>query len=453
MADKHQTHSASEELLQAIAAESEVFWANPDYTTFEEAMKKSSYTLEDVKDAEARLQRFASFIRVAFPETEANKGIIGSKISRIPNMKEFVEKRYQQEIAGELYLKRDDTLPIAGTIKARGAIYEVLKHAETLALEHGLLKSTEEDYVVFASEEFRNFFAKHHIAVGTTGNLGISVGTMGAKLGFNVTVHVSVDAKQWKKDFLRSKGVEVIEHKTNFSKAVEQGRAESEANPNSYFVDDEHSEDLFLGYTVGGLRMKRQLEEEGIQVDADHPLFVYLPCGIGGSPGGITFGMKQAFGDHVHCFFAEPTKMPSMLLGLMTHKYDDISVDDVGIHGLTVADGLAVPRTSALVAKLMEPFFSGGYTVQEDEFKALLKALHETEGIFLEPAALAGLSGAARLYRTQAGQQYMEAQNVADKMANATHIAWATGGSMVPKTDQEAFLKEGAEALAQSDTH
>lgn len=295
MADKHQTHSASEELLQAIAAESEVFWANPDYTTFEEAMKKSSYTLEDVKDAEARLQRFASFICVAFPETEANKGIIGSKISRIPNMKEFVEKRYQQEIAGELYLKRDDTLPIAGTIKARGAIYEVLKHAETLALEHGLLKSTEEDYVVFASEEFRNFFAKHHIAVGTTGNLGISVRTMGAKLGFNVTVHVSVDAKQWKKDFLRSKGVEVIEHKTNFSKAVEQGRAESEANPNSYFVDDEHSEDLFLGYTVGGLRMKRQLEEEGIQVDVDHPLFVYLPCGIGGSPGGHHFWDETSF--------------------------------------------------------------------------------------------------------------------------------------------------------------
>lgn len=445
--------STSDSLLKEVASGSEVFWANPNYTVAEEAMASSSYTLEDVKDAEARLERFASFIRVAFPETEESNGIIESGITLIPEMQSFIEERYHQKVSGKLYLKRDDTLPIAGTIKARGAIYEVLKHAETLALEHGLLKNIEEDYAIFASDAFKSFFSKHHIAVGTTGNLGISVGTMGAKLGFNVTVHVSVDAKQWKKDFLRSKGVEVIEHETDFSKAVEEGRAESDADPNSYFVDDEHSEHLFMGYTVGGLRMKRQLEEAGIQVDAEHPLFVYLPCGIGGSPGGITFGMKQAFGDHVHCFFAEPTKMPSMLLGLVTQKFDGISVGDIGLGGLTVADGLAVPRTSGLVAKLMAPFFSGGYTVEENEFKALLKALHEKEGIFLEPAALAGVSGAARLLRTEAGKGYIDSQNLADKMGRATHIAWATGGSMVPEKDQQAFLAEAKAALEKSTNH
>ncbi|WP_051237762.1 D-serine ammonia-lyase [Lacticigenium naphthae] len=437
--------------LEAIAHSEEMFWRNPSYMPFSEAMDNTHFSFADVEDAEARLQRFASFIQIAFPETEKAKGIIESPITQLKEMKRYIENRYDQPITGDFYLKRDDLLPIAGTIKARGAIYEVLKHAEELALQEGLLQDKEEDYSVFATKAFHHFFSQFNITVGTTGNLGISVGRMGSELGFNVTVHMSAEAKQWKKDFLRSKGVEVIEHQTNFTEAVTKGRAESEQNPKSYFVDDEHSQELFLGYTAGGYRMKAQLAEEGITVDADHPLFVYLPCGIGGSPGGITFGMKQAFGDNVHCFFAEPTEMPSMLVGLLTEEYDNISVNELGLGSLTVADGLAVPRTSGLVAKIMQSFFSGGYTVAESEFKILLKALHDTENIFLEPAALAGVSGPARLLKTKAGRSYLEKQGLTKKLQQATHIAWATGGSMVPKIDQEQFLQESQEEINKED--
>lgn len=437
-------HSITEtEHLNKIKNEDEILWINPKMEKVETANKHAVYSLASIQDVEDRFHRFASYFEVAFPETKQYKGLLESEITKLQNMHKWLEEQYETKLPGDFYIKRDDLLPISGTIKSRGAIYEVLKYAEKLALEQGMLNNIHENYEVFASEEFRVFFSQYNLTVGTTGNLGISVGAMGRALGFQVTVHVSADAKQWKKAYLRERGVEVVEHATNFSKAVELGRAASEADPKSYFVDDEHSEELFLGYTVGGYRMKRQLEEANIAVDADHPLFVYLPCGIGGSPSGITFGLKQAFGDHVHCIFAEPTKMPSMLIGLDTELYDEISVEDIGLGGITVADGLAVPRTSALVAKIMQNYFSGSYTLKDDTFKALLTNLYDQEEIFLEPAAVAGLPGPFKLLKTTEGKAYLKAHHLEGKMDNATHIAWGTGGSMVPEADKQAFIEEG----------
>ena len=431
------------DILKEIKNKKEVIWINPRYEDAEIAKQKVPYSITDIQEVEARFQRFASYFKIAFPETQKHDGLLESAITPIENMKYWLEEQYNIELSGNLYLKRDDLLPISGTIKSRGAIYEVLKYAEKLALEAGILPNKEVDYKVFTSEKFRKFFSAYNLTVGTTGNLGISVGTMGRALGFQVTVHMSADARQWKKDYLRARGVEVIEHTTNFSKAVEMGREASDNDPNSYFVDDEHSEELFLGYTVGGYRMKKQLEAEGIQVDDEHPLFVYLPCGIGGSPSGITFGLKHAFGDNVHCFFVEPTKMPSLLIGLDTRLFDKIAVEDIGLGELTIADGLAVPRTSALVAKMMDNYFSGSYTLDDDTFQAILTNLYEQEKIFLEPAAVAGLPGPYKLLSSPVGRAYLEKFQLEDKLDNATHVAWGTGGSMVPEQDKKTFIELG----------
>ncbi|EDX57730.1 D-serine ammonia-lyase [Bacillus cereus W] len=429
-------------LLNKLIEIEEVFWVNPNMEKYETAIKDSPLSEENVKDAEERLNRFASYIAKVFPETKETKGIIESPLLKIPSMKQALEKNYEQPILGELLLKCDSHLPISGSIKARGGIYEVLKHAEQLALQHGML--TEEDnYSILDSDTCREFFAKYSIAVGSTGNLGLSIGIMSAKLGFNVTVHMSADAKQWKKDLLRSKGVNVIEYEADYSKAVEEGRQQADADPSCYFVDDENSHDLFLGYAVAASRLQKQLEELEVVVDEEHPLFVYLPCGVGGGPGGVAFGLKLLYKENVHCFFAEPTHSPCMLIGLMTGLHDKIAVQDIGIDNVTDADGLAVGRPSGFVGKTMEPFLSGNYTVSDEELYRLLKELADTENIYLEPSALAGMIGPVKVCKEDA---YLQKQQLMEKVQKGTHIVWGTGGSMVPEDVMNGYYKTG-EAL------
>ena len=429
--------------LDQVIEQEPVFWLNPSCRPLNEANQLTKYSKDDINDAEQRLLRFAPYIQLVFPETVSSNGIIESDISEINAIQSKLANDYDFNFPGKLFLKRDDTLPIAGTIKARGAIYEVLKHAEALALEHGIIKDYQDDYTKLASEEARNIFSQYGVMVGTTGNLGISVGVMSAALGFNVTVHMSHDAKQWKKDLLRSRGVTVVEHQTNFTEAVTRGRLQAEQDPSIYFVDDEHSEDLFLGYTVAGNRIQAQLDALNIQVDADHPLFVYLPCGIGGSPGGVTFGLKQMFGDHVYCFFGQPTQMPSMLLGLMTEAFDGVSVQDFDLEPKTIMDGLAVPRTSAIIAKTLQYYFQGGFTVTEEEASYYLSQMIDHETIALEPAAIAGLLGPVRLFTSEEGQAWLHETGLINKLDQITHLAWATGGSMVPEIDMDNFYQAG----------
>ncbi|WP_432362407.1 D-serine ammonia-lyase [Sporosarcina sp. UB5] len=416
-------------LLQQIIEKQEVLWRNPLNGDSLTGIAQSGITEADVKDASDRLKRFAPYIETVFPETAASNGIIESPITAIPKMKEALSATYETTISGELLLKQDNALPISGSIKARGGIYEVLKHAETLALEHGLIQK-DENYAKFAEPEFRNLFAKHKIAVGSTGNLGLSIGIMSAKLGFDVTVHMSADAKQWKKDLLREKGVTVVEYEDDYSKAVEEGRRQADADPLCHFVDDENSLDLFLGYAVAGERVAAQLTERGTIIDENNPLFVYLPCGVGGGPGGVAFGLKLQFGDNVHCFFAEPTHSPCMTIGMMTGLHDEVSVADFGLDNQTAADGLAVGTASGFVGKKMEPLLEGCYTIADETMFKLLTMIADTEDIRLEPSALAGMTGPIQAINNEVPKS---------DSSSAVHLVWATGGSMVPENEMESY--------------
>lgn len=429
-------------ILKDITALKPVFWINPSMKNVKE-VPGFPVSKNDILDAEERWKRFAPFLEKVFPETKETKGIIESPIRPIPNMKSQLENHYSEKISGSLYLKCDNELPIAGSIKARGGIYEVLKHAETLAIKNGFI-TKDESYEKFAAPEFKKFFSQYTIGVGSTGNLGLSIGIISATLGFNVMVHMSADAKQWKKDLLRAKGARVIEYEADFSTAINQGREQSTHDPHSYFVDDENSQDLFLGYSVAALRLKDQLEQKRITVDHKHPLFVYLPCGVGGAPGGITFGLKHVFGDQVHCFFVEPTHSPAVLIGLVTGKHEKVSVQDFGIDNRTEADGLAVGTPSSFATGSSEKLVSGIYTIKDDELFKILALLMDSEGLKVEPSAASGLQGPIRL---QQQSDYIESHGLTKYMAQATHIAWATGGLLVPKEDMERFYAKGKKIL------
>ncbi len=316
---------ASHPLIGDVIDLKEVCWFNPDVRPVAEALPDVGLTQGDVDDAAARLSRFAPYLARVFRQTAETHGVIDSPIRAAPRMQQAMEERYARKLPGRLWLKLDSHLPISGSIKARGGIYEVLKHAENLALNDKLIRLTD-DYALLDSERARAFFSQHRIAVGSTDNLGLSIGIMGAAMGFKVTVHMSSDARQWKKDGLTSRGVTVVEHASDYSAAVAEGRRQTASDPICHFVDDENSKALFLGCAVAGARLKAQFASAGIAVDAEHPLFVYLPCGVGGGPGGVAFGLKLAFGDHVHCIFAEPTHSPCMLLGVHTGLHDAVAV-------------------------------------------------------------------------------------------------------------------------------
>ncbi|WP_312353782.1 D-serine ammonia-lyase [Aminipila sp.] len=420
------------ETVQALADAEETLWINPRgiENTFD-----GSITQKDIDEAEERLQRFAPYIKKVFPETETSEGIIESPLKEIPKLQKRLSELLNYEHEGRLLLKCDSHLPVSGSIKARGGIHEVLKFAEDVALESGML-SREDNYEVLAEDRFKGLFAKYSVAVGSTGNLGLSIGIMSAKLGFKVTVHMSADARQWKKDLLRSRGAIVIEYPDSYQKAVAEGRKEAERDPLCHFVDDEGSLELFLGYATVGRRLEKQLQQLNVKVDSDHPLFIYLPCGVGGAPGGVAYGIKKRYGENAHCFFAEPTHAPCMVLGMATGLHDGICVEDIGLDGKTAADGLAVGRPSRLVGKALETLIDGISTIEDYKLYNYLKALADTEGIYIEPSACAAFDTAARVMQNE---EYLERYGLKNKIKTATHILWATGGSMVPETEMKHY--------------
>ena len=187
-------------LISSLRHYNELLWINPHKKSAKEALELIQKNhpdmpcIETIQEADLRLKRFAPVFMHLFPETVENKGLIESDLKRIEAYQKGIITFVGGRILGDWFVKLDSHLDIAGSIKARGGVYEVIQFAEALAIKEGLFSPTD-DYIKLVSEELRALFSKHTIAVGSTGNLGLSIGIMGKALGFNVEVHMSKDAK------------------------------------------------------------------------------------------------------------------------------------------------------------------------------------------------------------------------------------------------------------------
>ena len=392
---------------------------NPARTDSVTAFRQAPSAGSAMEEARLRWDNFAPLLARAFPELAQGGGVIKSPLRLAPPgiVPGLADDR--------LFVKADHELPLTGTIKARGGVYEVLSHARQVALDEHLI-SSEADIANLTSPIAKATFSRRRILTGSTGNLGYSVGLTARALGFAVEVHMSADAKPWKVRRLLDLGAEVVQHEGDFSVAVSAARAIAAGRPGDYFIDDEDSLTLFMGYAAAARELEAQLDAVGVSVSWETPLIVYLPCGVGGSPGGVTFGLKHIFGDGVRCIFAEPVAAPSVMLQVAHGTGERVNAYEFGLDNQTIADGLAVPAASMLVVQHVRQMVDGFATVEDASLLFWARQLWERGGYRLEPSAAAGFEA----LRLTAASPERPAN-----FEHAVHVVWTTGGAQLPDNE------------------
>jgi D-serine dehydratase len=383
----------------------------------------------EIREAEQRLGRFRPVLAALFTTTN---GPAASWDGRIRSA--LLEYPRQRDLPA-LLVKADHDLPMTGSVKARGGVYELLCRVEAVALVEGLVKPGEA-LAPLLTPAAKTLFSKHRIVVASTGNLGFSIGLVARAFGLEAEVHMSHDAKTWKKERLRRTGANVIEHPVDYTETVARARASASAS-GSYFIDDESSRLLFVGYTAAAAELAEQLSERGLKVDSDTPLVVYLPCGVGGAPGGITAGLKTIYGENVRCVFVEPVASACVLAALAVGNGAPVSVYDIGLDNDTIADGLAVPVASALVMRSIGASIDAAAAVPDTAMLEWVRRAWNEAGLRLEPSAASGFAAVSL---------FLEATRNAGAAlpTGAIHVVWTTGGSQLPEDQFTALLQGDA---------
>lgn len=68
-----------------------------------------------------------------------------------------------------------------------------------------------------------------------------------------------------------------------------------------------------------------------------------------------------------------------------------------------------------------------------------MRRLKETENIFVEPSACAAFEGPVKITEYEEAKTYLESHRLTEKMEGAAHVAWATGGRLVPEEIRRGY--------------
>ena len=394
---------------------------------------------EEIETAYQRLQRFRPLLAAVFSSAHMEPVGILSPISNVDDLYQALCSHMGCCSPGTMYLKRDDSLPVGGSVKMQGALYHMLCLACGIAQMHLGFDPDGDDPLRLLSPECRSLFQSYSIHVASTGNLGISIGSCAAALGFHGYVHMSEDAADWKRALLRQHGVYVVEYDGPYEEA-EIGCYAAAAKDSHGIVVRDDSREFLLGYAAGVLPLKAQLSAQNIEISQKQPLFVYLPCGGGGAPTGISLGLKLLFGRDVHIFYCEPVLASCMLLGMASGLYEEISLADVGLSSDTLAEGLSVNRPSKHMGMASQSLVSGIITIPDARLLSDLRTLYRCHSIFIEPAAALSLSAPVQFLLSEAGRQYLQQRQLSPETQAFVHLAWATGGGLIPEPLRKSYL-------------
>jgi D-serine dehydratase len=377
----------------------------------------------ELMDATARLARYAPVLRRLFPAGGWD-GRISSDLIDYPD---------GGDIAEGLLVKCDHALPMAGSVKARGGIYELLCHIEDVVRAHGLWTPRSPMETLLDGRSLA-VLREQRVVVASTGNLGFSIGLVARRFGLQAEIHMSHEAKTWKKARLSAIGAEVVEHSCDYTETVARARQSAKA-ASAYFIDDEDSRRLFVGYATAGRELADQLAERGVEIGPDRPLIVYLPCGVGGAPGGITAGLKAIFGPNVIAVIVEPVASPCVFAALAAGGGRPISVYDLGLDNETVADGLAVPVASSLVMRSIGRNIDAAVAVTDASMVGWVRRAWREAGLRLEPSAASAFAAAKHFLSEPRHRIMFEGRAV-----TPVNVVWTTGGAYLPDEEFEALL-------------
>ncbi len=142
----------SARVQRSITGRSPFLWINEGWSPLARARSSSALNLGDVYDAHQAWDRFAPLLLKLFPELVPSGGIIESALYPADALQKAIIGG--SDTRGRWMIKGDHALPVVGSIKARGGLYEILLHAENLALRNGLIKP-QDDRAILASAASR----------------------------------------------------------------------------------------------------------------------------------------------------------------------------------------------------------------------------------------------------------------------------------------------------------